>query len=88
MAVLHVPLGGCYTSLGQKEEPELTPVGRGETHSFLGGRGQIPTTPRYADTAVGYPWGPGKTIEMGQRVGESWNKQEAAGLCGTCLGSG
>lgn len=88
MAVLHMPLGRFYTSLGQKEEPELVPVGRGERHSSLGRRGEIPTTPRYADPAVGYTWGPGKTIEMGKRVGESWNKPKASGLCGTCLGSG
>lgn len=63
--LLHMPLGGFYTSLGQKEEPELAPTGRGEMYSSLGRRGEIPTT-LCADIAAGYPWGPRKTIEMGQ----------------------
>lgn len=85
MAVLHMPLGGFYTSLGQKIELELAPAGRGEIHSSLGRRRESPTAPRYADTAVGYICGPGETIEMGQRVREL--ELAARDMTGLGLGS-
>lgn len=60
-----MPPGRFYTRLGQKEEPELAPRGREEMHSSLGREGEIPTTPKYADTASSHTWGPGKT-ELGR----------------------
>lgn len=57
-----MPLGRFYTSPGQKEEPERVGSHRQKRDTVISRqKGVIPITPKYADTAASYTWGPGKT---------------------------